>query len=106
MELDKIIISSIYVECNSLVLNVVELNQVIGKFEKGWLGLESILCKQRYTNDTSGLWYSKFNRTSSIKTIFVKSINAYNNVHSKKVQDNFQPKMTYEKNTFYFSKIK
>lgn len=37
--------------------------------------------------------------------LFVKSINAYNNVQPKKVQDNFQQKITYLRNNFYSSKI-
>lgn len=38
------------------------------------------------------------------KTIFVQYSSAYNNVQPKKVQNNFQPRITYVRNTFYTSK--
>lgn len=46
---------------------------------------------QRYVNDRSGLGYSKFEKPSQIKkTVFVESNNAYNNVQTRKAQNNFQ----------------
>lgn len=79
VELEKVK-DSTCIKCNSLELKIGELNQVIKISEKCKLGLESFLSKQRYTNDTSGHVYSKFDKPSSIKTIFVMTNNAYTNV--------------------------
>lgn len=59
---------------------------MIKKYKKCHVVLESVISRQRYTNDKNGLGYSKFNKSSQIKeTIFIKSSNAYNNIQPKKM---------------------
>lgn len=50
-----------------------QLKRVLGIYEKGKIGLEGVLSQQRYSNDKSGLGYSKFDKPSSRNTIFVKA---------------------------------
>lgn len=105
VKLDKIKTISSCNKCMSPEVNIIELNQVIYKYEKDQLGLEIVLINQIYTNDKSQLGYSKFYKpSSSKKTIFVRSSDAYNNVQPKNVQNNFQSRMTYVRNTLYTSK--
>ena len=59
--------------CESLNFQIVQLKRVIERYEKGQIGLEEILRKQRYSDDKSGLGYSKFTKPSSSKTVFVKA---------------------------------
>ena len=49
------------------------MKRVIERYEKGQIGLEGVLSQQRYSNDKSGLGYSKFSKPSTNKTIFVKA---------------------------------
>lgn len=92
-EMGKIKITSSCNKCISLEANIVKLNQMIYKYENGQFGLKNVLSNKRYTNDKSGLTYSKFDKPSSNKKIiFVKTIN--NKIQLKKVQDNFQTKKT------------
>lgn len=96
VELDRVNIISSCNKCISFKEKIVKFNQVIWKYEKARISLESLLRKQRYTKDISGLGFSKFDKSSSSKkTVFVNSSNAYNKVQPKKVKNNFQPKMTY-----------
>ncbi|XP_050882935.1 uncharacterized protein LOC127086256 [Lathyrus oleraceus] len=60
-------------KCESLSFQIVQLKRVLERYEKGQIGLEGILSQQRYSNDKSGLGYSKFSKPSSNKTIFVKA---------------------------------
>lgn len=57
-KIDIHVSSSTSNKCSSLETKVVELKQIIFKYEKGKLGLESVLNSQRYSNDRSGLSYS------------------------------------------------
>ena len=59
--------------CESLSFKIVQLKRVIERYEKGQIGLEGVRSQQRYSNDKSGLGYSKFSKPSSNKTIFVKA---------------------------------
>ena len=59
--------------CESLSFQIVQLKRVLERYEKGQIGLEEILKHQRYSNDKSGLGYSKFSKPSTNKTIFVKA---------------------------------
>lgn len=59
--------------CESLSFQIVQLKRVLERYEKGHIGLEEILKHQRYSNDTSGLGYSKFSKPSTNETIFVKA---------------------------------
>lgn len=59
--------------CESLSFQIVQLKRVLERYEKGQIGLEEILKHQRYSNDKSGLGYSKFSKPSINKTIFVKA---------------------------------
>ena len=59
-------------ECESLSFQIVQLKRVLERYEKGQIGLEGVLSQQRYSNDKSGLGYSKFSKPSSSKTIFVR----------------------------------
>ena len=60
-------------KCESLAFQIVQLKRVIERYEKGQIGLEHVLSSQRYSNDKSGLGYSKFAKHISNKTIFVKA---------------------------------
>ncbi|XP_050914601.1 uncharacterized protein LOC127129463 [Lathyrus oleraceus] len=60
-------------KCESLSFQIVQLKRVLERYEKGKIGLEGVLSQQRYSNDKSGLGYSKFSKPSSNKTIFVKA---------------------------------
>ena len=59
-------------ECESLSFQIVQLKRVLERYDKGQIGLEGVLSQQRYSNDKSGLGYSKFSKPSSSKTIFVR----------------------------------
>ncbi|CAJ2638078.1 unnamed protein product [Trifolium pratense] len=61
-------------ECDSLSFQIVQLKRVLERYEKGQVGLDNILSQQRHSNDKSGLGYSKFDKPSTNKTIFVKEI--------------------------------
>ena len=62
-------------KCESYTFQIVKLKRVIERYEKGQIGLEGLLSQQRYPNDKSGIGYSKVNKLSSNKTIFVKASN-------------------------------
>jgi hypothetical protein len=73
-------------KCQSLECNIIELNQVIKKYEKGQIGLENVLSNQRFSNDKCGLGFSNFDKPSTSHTTFVKATcNKFNNVEQKKV---------------------
>lgn len=91
-------------KCETLEQKIIELDRVLKKYDKGQLGLENFLTKQKYFNDKSGLEYSKFNKPSTIKIIFVKARNKFNNVESRKMQVESHPKRTYIKDNSYVSK--
>lgn len=57
----------------SLSFQIFQLKRVIERYEKGQIVLEGVLSQQRYSNDKSGLGYSKFSKPSSSKTVFVKA---------------------------------
>lgn len=46
-------------KCQSRESKIVELKQVIEKYEKGQLGLKNVLSRQRYSNDKYGLGICK-----------------------------------------------
>ena len=73
-------------ECDSLSFQIVQLKRVIERYEKGQVGLDNILSQQRYSNDKSGLGYSKFDKSSTSKTIFVKAIDQSNKEKVNKAQ--------------------
>lgn len=82
----------------------VELNQVLKKYKKGQFDLENMLSKQRYFIDRYGLRYSKFDKPSTKKYIFVKTNNKFNNMESNKVEVEIHPKKAYVKNNSEVSK--
>jgi hypothetical protein len=84
IELDQVK-NSACTKCQSLESNIVELNQVITKYEKGHFGLEDVLSRQRYSNNKNGLGFSMFDKPSKNKTIFVKESTTSNNLEQKKV---------------------
>lgn len=49
--------------------------------------MEWILSRQRYSNDKNGLGYSKFDKPSTHKTIFVKASDQYNKEKVNKVKN-------------------
>ena len=59
--------------CEPLSLQIVQLKRVLERYEKGQIGLEGVLSQQRYSNDKSGLGYSKFSKPSTSKVVFVKA---------------------------------
>ncbi|KAK2450001.1 hypothetical protein QL285_009142 [Trifolium repens] len=73
-------------ECDSLSFQIVQLKRVLERYEKGQVGLDNILSQQRYSNDKSGLGYSKFDKPSTSKTIFVKAIDQSNKEEVNKAQ--------------------
>jgi hypothetical protein len=103
MELDQVK-NSACTKCQSLESNIVELNQVITKYEKGHFGLEDVLSRQRYSNNKNGLGFSMFDKPSKNKTIFVKESTTSNNLEQNNVhivnpskRSNFRNK-SYNKN--------
>ncbi|KAK2402034.1 gag-protease polyprotein [Trifolium repens] len=73
-------------ECDSLSFQIVQLKRVIERYDKGQVGLDNILSQQRYSNDKSGLGYSKFDKPCTSKTIFVKAIDQSNKEKVNKAQ--------------------
>lgn len=49
--------------------------------------MEGILCRQIYSNDKCGVGYSKFDKPSTSKTIFVKVIDESNKQKINRVQN-------------------
>lgn len=93
MELEKVKTSSTCNKCNSLELKITKLNQVIWKYKKGQIGLESSESKKRYRNDISGLEFPKFYKPSSSKIIFVKSSNASTMFNPRRCMITFNKKL-------------
>ncbi|KAK2422681.1 gag-protease polyprotein [Trifolium repens] len=73
-------------ECDSLSFQIVQLKRVIERYEKGQVGLNNIISQKRYSNDKSGLGYSKFDKPSTSKTMFVKAIDQSNKEKVNKAQ--------------------
>jgi hypothetical protein len=89
-------------ECDSLSFQIVQLKRVLERYEKGQVGLDNILSQQRRSNDKSGLGYSKFDKPSTSKTIFVKAIDQSNKEKVNKAQKvNHRPKKRLPKKKSY-----
>ncbi|KAK2382430.1 rust resistance kinase Lr10 [Trifolium repens] len=89
-------------ECDSLFFQIVQLKRVLERYEKGQVGLDNILSQQRYSNDKSGLGYSKFDKPSTSKTIFVKAIDQSNKEEVNKAQKvHYHPKKRFPKKKSY-----
>ena len=72
--------------CNnyeSISFQIVQLKRVLERYEKGQISLGGVLSQQRYFNGKSGLGYSKSNKTSTSKTIFVKACDQSNKEKSE-----------------------
>jgi hypothetical protein len=70
-------------KCQDQESKIVELNQVIKKYD---IGLDNVLSSQRFSNNKCGLGFSNFDKPSTSQTIFVKTTyNKFNNVEPKKV---------------------
>ena len=90
-------------KCESLSFQIVQLKRVLERYEKGQIGLEGVLSQQRYSNDKSGLGYSKFSKPSSNKTIFVRPkdqspkerVNTPKVVHQRPKKKRFTKKKSY-----------
>lgn len=91
-------------KCQSHEFKIVKVNQVLKKYQKGQIGLENVLSRQRYSNAKYGFGWSKFDKPSMSKTIFVKVRNKFNNIESKKVYVVIHPKKVNAKNNSYVSK--
>lgn len=65
-----------------------------------------MLSKLRYFNDQCGLEYSKFDHSSTSKTIFIKVRNKFNNIDPKKVQFVIHAMKVYVKNNSHVYKNK
>ena len=89
--------------CESLSFQIVQLKRVLERYEKGQIGLEGVLSQQRYSNDKSGLGYSKFSKPSSNKTIFVKAKDqtSQENVDKSKVVHHYPKKKIFVKKKSY-----
>ncbi|KAK2353731.1 gag-protease polyprotein [Trifolium repens] len=89
-------------KCDSLSFQIVQLKRVLERYEKGQVGLDNILRQQRRSNDKSGLGYSKFDKLSTSKTIFVKAIDQSNKEKVNKAQKvNHRPKKRLPKKKSY-----
>ncbi|KAK2423291.1 rust resistance kinase Lr10 [Trifolium repens] len=89
-------------ECDSLSFQIVQLKRVLERYEKGQVGLDNILSQQRRSNNKSGLGYSKFDKPSTSKTIFVKAIDQSNKEKVNKAQNvNHHPKKRLPKKKSY-----
>ncbi|CAJ2657071.1 unnamed protein product [Trifolium pratense] len=89
-------------ECESLSFQIVQLKRVLERYEKGQVGLDNILSQQRHSNDKSGLGYSKFDKPSTNKTIFVKEIDQSTKEKVNKAQKvNHNPKKIFPKKKSY-----
>ncbi|XP_045798087.1 uncharacterized protein LOC123892341 [Trifolium pratense] len=92
-------------KCHDHESKIVELNQVIKKYEKGQIGLENVLSSQRFSNDKCGLGFSNFDKLSTSHNTFVKTTcNKFNNNESKKEHVVNYHKRTYDRNNFYGNK--
>ena len=89
--------------CESLSFRIVQLKRVLERYEKGQIGLEGVLSQQRYSNDKSGLGYSKFSKPSTSKTIFVKAKDqpSKEKVNSPKVVHHYPKKKRFPKKKSY-----
>ena len=65
--------------------------------------MEGVLSQQRYSNDKSGLGYSKFSKPISNKTIFVKASDqsSKEKVNKPKVVHQYPQKKRFVKNKYY-----
>ncbi|WJX50352.1 hypothetical protein P8452_36670 [Trifolium repens] len=89
-------------KCDSLSFQIVQLKRVLERYEKGQVGLDNILSQQRRSNDKSGLGYSKFDKPSTSKPIFVKAIDQSNKEKVNKAQKvNHHPKKRLPKKKSY-----
>ena len=89
-------------ECESLSFQIVQLKRVLERYEKGQIGLDNVLRQQRFSNDKSGLGYSKFNKPSTSKTIFVKASDQSNKEKVNKAQKvHHHPKKRFPKKKSY-----
>lgn len=59
-------------KCETLESKVVELNQVLKKYEKWQLDLKNVINKQRYSNDKCEIGYSKFDKPIRTKLYFLR----------------------------------
>jgi phage gpG-like protein len=71
-------------KCQDHESKIVELNQVIAKYEKGQIGLDNVLSSQRFSNNKCRLGFSNFDKPNTSQTIFVKATRKFNNKESKK----------------------
>lgn len=88
-------------QCQEHESKIVELNQVIKKYEKGQIGLKNVLSRQRYSNKKNEFGFSNFNKPSTNKPIFVKSSTTSNNVEPKKLHVVNPPKRSNVRNNSY-----
>lgn len=72
-------------KCLEYESKIVDLNQVIKRYEKGQIGLEEVLSRQRCSNNKNGLGFSNFQSPSPNKTVFVKASTTTNNSESSKL---------------------
>lgn len=100
VELD-LIKNSVCNNCSFFESKIVELNQVIAKYEKG---LDNMLSSQIFSNNKYGLGFSNFDKTSSSQTIFVKATSKFNKTESKKEHVVSHHKIPYNRNKFYVNK--
>lgn len=68
--------------------------------------MKGILSRQRYSNDKSGHGYSKFDKLSTSKFLFVKESDQYNKEKLNKVQNvHHHPKKRFVKKNHMFLDI-
>lgn len=84
VELEKVKTSTCN-KCQEPESKIVELNQVIKNYEKGQIGLEDLLSRQRYSNNKIGFGFSNLYKPSTNKTIFIKASTTSDNIETKKM---------------------
>ena len=87
--------------CSSLESKIVELKQVIVKFEKDKIDVENVLSSKNVSNDKCGLDFTNLYNPSTSQTIFVNPTNKYNNEESKKEHVVNDHKRPYKRNHIF-----
>lgn len=79
---------------------------VLERYEKRQIGWDNVLSQEKYSNDKSGLGYSKFDKPNTSKTILVKASNQSNEEKINKVQKVYHhPKKIFPKKKSYVPSV-
>lgn len=82
------------------------MKRVLERYEKGKIGLDFVRSQQRYSNEKSGFGYSKFDKPSCSKTIFIKASDQSTKEKANKVKHvHHYPKKIFIKKKIMFLDI-